>query len=190
MLASGHSGLRMQQNVLRRKLQTRTVLSDIEIGRGDFIEGFAGEGAVAAAMSRACPQKTVIPMEAYPDCEDDSGFGHTAYVAEHDLTSVKVVVDLLERIHQRRVTGGHFGTPCYTWGILYQQCGPGSRGPTRWFGSLTDKKEVLGNQTLGVTVLLIRTLYECGGTVSFEHPRRSYAWKLQCFRSMLSWPGV
>jgi hypothetical protein len=180
----------MQQNILRYKLRKRRVLSDADISSGGFIEAFAGEGAVAAAVTRADPDRTVTPLEAYPGCEDDSGFGAPQYVMEHDLTNEAVVLDLLLKIYHGVITGCHFGTPCHTWGLLYQQCGPGHRGPDRWFGSLRDKKEVLGNRTLGVTVLLIRALYESGGTVTFEDPKRSFAWKLACFRSILSWKDV
>ena len=65
----------------------RDVLSDAEVSSGSFVEAFAGEGAVAAAVARADPERTVTPLEAYPGCEDDSGFGAPQYVVEHDLTN-------------------------------------------------------------------------------------------------------
>ena len=114
----------MQQNILRYKLRNGRVLSDAEVNKCIFIEAFAGEGAVAAAVARTDSERTVIPLEAYPGCEDDSGLGAPKYVEECDLTSEAVVLDLLLKIYCGVITWGHFGTPCHTWACCTSSAAP------------------------------------------------------------------
>ena len=84
----------------------------------------------------------------------------------------------------------HFGTPCQSWSNLYQNMGPGIRTSTCWHGSGDLDVEILGNITLGVTVLLMRGLYECGGSFSFEHPLCARSWSTPALRAIAGWQDV
>jgi len=59
-----------------------------------------------------------------------------------------------------------------------------------WCGSLRNPKEVMGNKTIGVCMLVLRAIWETGGTAALEHPLSSGIWRLQCIHSFLGLHGV
>ena len=188
-LALSDKGRRMQQNILAQRVQ-RLRWSDGKAGqgRGDFVELYAGVGRVVTEVQALGARAT--SWEAFPSCEDDSGLGASTYVQDYDLCHGPSLLSLLEDIYGGRVSAAHLGTPCHTWGLLYQQCGPGTRSRSNWLGSLRDEKQILGNKTVGASLLIVRALYEAGGSCSVEHPLRSYMWLLGSFRSICGWQEV
>ena len=57
-------------------------------------------------------------------------------------------------------------------------------------GCLTNPVEILGNRTVDATLVLMRALYEMGGTFTFEHALRFKCWSLKALQSMMGLGGV
>ncbi len=193
-LALGGCGERMQENVcsqqLRRCYQLPTGVAESAFERaGGFRELFAGAGGICRDLSRRGDDRCVA-YEAYPESKDDSGLKATAYLPEFDILCPMVLLSLLLDIYKRVVTRVHMGPPCQTWGGLFQNMGPGTRSPELWEGLCQDIREVLGNRTMGASVLILRAIWEVMGIASLEHPLASRIWGLKSVRGLLGLPGV
>ena len=57
-------------------------------------------------------------------------------------------------------------------------------------GRASNPIEVLGKRTVGATILIMRALYETGGSFTIEHPLRSRIWSFKCFQAIMGWEGV
>ena len=178
----------MQQNIVSQNVRRIQTLTIEEIGRGTFVEVYAGIGAVARAVRLA--GGTSLAYEAFPASGTDSGIAAAVRLPAFDLCEEDTLLQLLTDVYGGRITSIHFGTPCHSWSTLYQNCGPGVRSQTRWWGSAENPIEVFGNRTMGATVVLMRALWEMGGSFTFEHPLRSKAWGLKAFHTILGWVGV
>jgi hypothetical protein len=187
-LALRHKGRYMQKNILSQQIRRGRVLTAHELSDGTFVEAFAGVGRVAIAASKG--GRRAVAYEAFPGADSDSGLKAAVYLAQYDLCDENTLVRVLFDVYSRRITSIHFGTPCHSWSTLYQNCGPGQRSRTRWWGDPNNAVETLGNRTIGATVLVMRALFETGGTFSLEHPLRSRIWGLKCFEAIMGWAGV
>ena len=187
-LALRHKGRYMQKNILSQQIRRGRVLTAHELSDGTFVEAFAGVGRVAIAASKG--GRRAVAYEAFPGADSDSGLKAAVYLAQYDLCDENTLVRVLFDVYSRRITSIHFGTPCHSWSTLYQNCGPGQRSRTRWWGDPNNAVEILGNRTIGATVLVMRALFETGGTFSLEHPLRSRIWGLKCFEAIMGWAGV
>ena len=155
---------------------------------GSFRELFAGSGGVTGFLSHRGDTDSAA-FEAYPAASDDSGLKAPEYRAEHDLLFPMVVLSLLVDIYRRAITRLHLGPPCQTWGLLFQNLGPGTRTDAQWAGDCSDERETRGNRTMGVAILLPRAIWEIYGTASFEHSLTTRIWKLRSVRAILGLPG-
>ena len=57
-------------------------------------------------------------------------------------------------------------------------------------GACLDEREIRGNRTIGVTVLLLRAIFEMFGCATLEHPLTSGIWRLDCIHALLSFIGI
>ena len=187
-LALRHKGRYMQKNILSQQIRRGRVQTSDELSRGLFVEAFAGVGRVASAASKG--GRLAEAYEAFPGADSDSGLKAPVYLAQYDLCDESTLVRVLVDVYTRRITSIHFGTPCHSWSTLYQNCGPGQRSRTRWWGDPGNAVEIFGNRTIGATVLVMRALFETGGTFTLEHPLRSRIWTLKCFEAIMGWSGV
>ncbi len=193
-LALGNKGERMQENVCSQQLRRCLVPpagsdhSRFECA-GGFRELFAGGGGITADM-RKHGETDCIPYEAFPESLDDSGLKAPRYCAQFDILCPMVLLSLLLDIYGRVVTRLHLGPPCQTWGLLFQNMGPGTRKDNLWQGRCVDEREIRGNRTMGATLLLLRAVWECSGRASLEHPLTSRIWRLAGVRALGGLPGI
>ena len=192
-LALGNKGRGMQRNVCSQQLQRLcsappgASLRDFERS-GSFAELFAGRAGICMAL-RSKGDADCRAFEAYPESLDDSGLRAPRYDPECDLLRPMVLIALLVSIYGRLITRLHLGPPCVTWGLLFQNLGPGTRTANLWQGLCQDEREIRGNQTMGATLLILRAIWEMFGTATFEHPLTSRVWPLKAMRGLLGLPG-
>ncbi len=135
------------------------------------------------ALQLGCPRK------APHDLVGDSGLRADEYCPHYDLLCPLVLFSLLTSIYGRAVTRLHLGPPCQTWGLLFQNLGPGTRSDARWEGNCLDEREIRGNRTMGAALLLLRAIWEVYGTATLEHLLTSRIWRLKAIRALLGLPG-
>lgn len=101
---------------------------------------------------------------------------------EGDLARREVVERELHLIDNGGVSEGHFGTPCTTMSLLFQNSGPGTRTDKCPEGTDIDVREIGGNILAMVTCLLCCSIFFRGGNFSIENPSRSWLFRLRCCR--------
>ena len=131
-----------------------------------FRECFAGKGGATKALA-----KRGLPVDAGVEAFELS------YNAEMDLRLPNVVRRELDEIFAGRVFGSVLGTPCNSWGPLFQNFGPGTRTIDVPEGDGTVESEREGNLLAYVTMLLCIALHLMGGFFWIENPLRSYLWR-------------
>ncbi|CAK0800076.1 unnamed protein product [Prorocentrum cordatum] len=123
-------------------------------------EHFAGKGEVTRAWA-AAGAWIEPPLDAYPP---------EGYRPERDLLLAVNARRELAQIRTHAVRVGVWATPCTTFGLLYQNCGPGTRTADRPQGDGTRPAERQGN-SLGLTTAAGCTaLGEEGGLWVVENP--------------------
>ncbi len=75
-------------------------------------------------------------------------------------------------------------------GLLFVNLGPGTRTAGHLLGDCVDEREIRGNCTIGVSLLLLRFLWQMHGVATFEHPLTSLVWKLRAISSLLGHVGI
>lgn len=131
-----------------------------------------------------------MAFETFPSSRTDSGVGATVYLPHFDVCNESTLLQLLADVYAGRVTSMHFGTPCRSWSTVYQICGPGVKSKTRWWGSAYNTVEILGNRTVGATVLLMRAFTKWEVLLHWSINWVTRIRGLKCFRAIMGWDGV
>ncbi|CAK0798347.1 unnamed protein product, partial [Prorocentrum cordatum] len=148
--------------------------------RWQMREYFAGKGEVARAWA-AAGAWIEPPLDAYPP---------EGYRPEHDLLLAANARRELAQIRAHAVRVGVWATPCTTFGLLCQNCGPGARTADRPQGDGTWPAERQGN-SLGLTTAAGCTaLGEEGGLWVVENPRRSWLFRQPAMQRLMAREGV
>lgn len=129
-----------------------------------FREIFAGKAELSRALQKVAFVKVLPPVD--NKYGKGSGFG--------DILDGGFFNDLLTQTKEPNQLW-HFGLPCASFSILQHSNGGTRRsGNPRGDGSLT--REVLGNELLRRTLILILSLVEHGNHWTLENPASSYVW--------------
>lgn len=129
-----------------------------------FREIFAGKAELSRALQKVAFVKVLLPVD--NKYGKGSGFG--------DILDEGFFNDLLTQTKEPNQLW-HFGLPCASFSILQHSNGGTRRsGNPRGDGSLT--REVLGNELLRRTLILILSLVEHGNHWTLENPASSYVW--------------
>ena len=107
-----------------------------------------------------------------------------------DLLRPAVVWREVGRVLSGELFGASFGTPCTSFGMLFQNCGPGTRTKSQPYGNGENEKELVGNAHAIATVLICLALWSVGGFFWIENPQRSFLWQLDITRLLMGLHGV
>lgn len=132
-----------------------------------FREIFAGKARLTEVFKRVKVFETGTPVELRP---------HSQFQMSYDIMDDKVFEQLkLDATQPNQLW--HFGLPCCSFSILQHSNG-GTRRKHSPEGNGSLPREVLGNELLRRTLVLIETL-ECAGNFwTLENPASSYVWSM------------
>ena len=83
----------------------------------------------------------------------------------------------------------HFGLPCGSFSILQHSNG-GTRRKDNPSGDNTLEREIVGNELLRRTLVLIDLIEKAGSWWTLENPKTSYAWHMPNMKKKLNHRGV
>ena len=142
-----------------------------------FREIFAGKGRLTERLRRRSKLDIDEPVEYLKNGK---------IVASHDILNTSTFKRLkLEAAQPKQVW--HFGMPCGSFSILQHSNG-GTRRKSCPEGNGSLLREVIGNEILRRTNILISILEEHGSFWTLENPASSYLWSMKSMRERINNP--
>ncbi len=130
-----------------------------------FREIFAGKAKLSEAMGRVAGCEVLEPVDIKP---------HSTGIHSQDILN-NIFFRRLKKEAARDNQLWHFGLPCGSFSVL-QHSNKGTRRKNNPSGNNTLLREIIGNEILRRTVILIEILEENGNHWTLENPASSYAW--------------
>ena len=143
-----------------------------------FREIFAGKARLTEVFKRTKRFETGPPVELRPNSHFNMSF---------DIMDDRVFEQLVLDAAQPRQTW-HFGLPCCSFSILQHSNG-GTRRKDMPQGDGSLPREILGNELLRRTMVLIKTLERAGNFWTLESPASSYVWSMPSVINKLDSPA-
>ena len=145
--------------------------------RWRFREIFAGKGRLTEHMRRVDRLEVDEPVEYLKNGK---------IVNTHDILNSQTFKRLKKEAAQSKQVW-HFGIPCGSFSIL-QHSNKGTRRKTCPEGDGTLLREVIGNEILRRTNILISILEEHGSLWTLENPASSYLWSMKSIKERIDNP--
>ena len=147
--------------------------------RWTFREVFAGK----ARMTGAVKKLGVLKVEEPIDYKKGKKFHEPHNILNNHCFS------FLKREAQKPFQAWHFGLPCCSFSVLQHSNG-GTRRRHLPEGNGILERELIGNEILRRTMILINLLEQNGNKWSLENPDSSYAWWMPSLKEKLMSKGV
>lgn len=167
---------------LKSRKTPRTLPKDLGCNRvGDakrmkFREVFAGKARLTHVLKKYSNIEVLDPIDLF--------YGGSS----HNLLNGEVFAKLkVEAKEPDRCW--HFGLPCGSFSILQHSNG-GTRRKDNPSGDNTLEREIVGNELLRRTLVLIDLIEKAGSWWTLENPKTSYAWHMPNMKKKLNHRGV
>ena len=144
-----------------------------------FREIFAGKAKLSESMGRVAGCEVLEPVDIKP---------HSTGIRSQDILN-DAFFRRLKKDAVRANQLWHFGLPCSSFSVL-QHSNKGTRRRNRPWGTNTLHREIIGNEILRRTLVLIEILEEHGNHWTLENPATSYAWLMPLLKKKCDQFGV